>query len=109
MFEAMRTDRLVQRRVKQLVARTQATIGPRQAPAIGPALSPDAALRQHGFTIFPGLFTPEECAAYASALQCDEGLQEGTKSTKRDVINCFPTAREVLFEGRIIDAVRTAL
>ena len=105
----MRAERLAQRKVKQIVARAQAARAPKPAAVHGPALEPGQALSENGFTVFQGLFTPDECRAYAAALKSEAGIQDGTKFTKVDATNCFPTAREVLFEGRIVDAVRTAL
>jgi phytanoyl-CoA dioxygenase PhyH len=74
-----------------------------------PVLPPTAALRDNGFTVFRGLFPPEECARLARRLKAEAGIKESVKYTKVDATNSFPTAREILLEGRIVDAVRSAL
>ncbi len=75
----------------------------------GTHLSASQALRENGFTVFRGLFPPAECATLAAALKREAGIRPGVKYTKVDATNSFPTAREILLEGRILDAVRTAL
>jgi len=110
--------RVARRNVKQLVARAQATrtlptpvAAPKSAPVrpAEPVLPPSAALRRNGFTVYQGLFTPAECAAYAAAFKAEAGIEPGKKYMKVDAPSAFATAREILFEGRILDAVRSAL
>lgn len=108
--------RVARRNVKQFLARAQAarTAPPPARPAAvprqaEPVLPPSAALRHNGFTVYRALFTPSECAAFAAALKAEAGIETGTKYMKVDAVNAFATAREILFEGRILDAVRSAL
>jgi hypothetical protein len=75
----------------------------------GGHLSPSQALRENGFTVFRGLFPPAECASLAAELKREAGIKPGVKYTKVDATNSFAGAREILLEGRILDAVRTAL
>lgn len=77
--------------------------------AAQPRLAPTTALRENGFTVFRGLFPPGECARLARALKSEAGIRESVKCTKVDATNSFSTAREILLEGRVLDAVRSAL
>jgi hypothetical protein len=95
------------RRNLRRVLGDEPTAQPTRVP--GAHLSPSQALRQNGFTVFRGLFPPAECATLAAELKHEAGITPGVKYTKVDATNAFPTAREILFEGRILDAVRTAL
>lgn len=79
------------------------------APATSPRLAPATALRENGFTVFRGLFTPAECARLAGELKAEAGIRTGAKFTKVDATLHFAAARRVMLEGRIIDAVRSAL
>lgn len=72
-------------------------------------LAPTTALRENGFAVFRGMFTPAECARLATALKSEAGIRPDVKFTKVDAFNSFATAREILLEGRVIDAVRAAL
>jgi hypothetical protein len=74
-----------------------------------PRLAPATALRENGFTVYRGLFPVAECARLSQALKTEAKIRQGVKFTKVDATNFFPTARQILFEGRIIDAVRSAL
>ncbi len=75
----------------------------------GLQLSPAQALRENGFTVFRGLFPAPECAQLAQALKREAGIRPGIKHTKVDATNSYPTARELVLEGRILGAVRTAI
>jgi hypothetical protein len=86
----------------------QATKQP-SAPVVGPVLTPAEALRENGFTIFRGLFPADECAALAADLKRDAGITEGVEFTRVDATNKFPRARDVLFDPRVLTAVRTAV
>lgn len=68
-----------------------------------------AALADNGFTVFRGVFSPTECAEIAADLKADAGIRDGVAFTKIDATNCFATARELLLEGRIVDAVRASI
>lgn len=67
------------------------------------------ALAENGFTVFRGLFAPAECAELTTELKAEAGIAASVKFTKIDATNCFDTARELLLEGRILDAVRAAI
>jgi ectoine hydroxylase-related dioxygenase (phytanoyl-CoA dioxygenase family) len=112
---AARAGRVAQRNLRRLADGTGA---PAPSPAAPPApapkvteprLSPVTALRENGFTVFRGLFPVDECANLALALKRESGIRDGVKYTKVDTSNFFPTARDLLLEGRITDAVRSAL
>jgi hypothetical protein len=100
-----RAGRAAQRNLRRAVDGRAAT-----APAgTEPRLAPVTALHENGFTVFRGLFPTAECAELALALKREAGIRAGVKYTKVDTSNFFPTARDVLLEGRIVDAVRSAL
>ncbi len=67
------------------------------------------ALTENGFTVFRGLFSTTECVELAAELKAEAGIRDGEKFTKIDATNCFQTARELLLEGRILDAVRASI
>ena len=75
----------------------------------GPRLTPSEALRENGFTVFRGLFPAPECAELAQQLKREAGIHDGVKFTKVDSTNSYPTTREIVLEGRILGAVRSAL
>ena len=105
-----RAERVARRNAREFVAKRRVPApAASSSRAAEPVLPPTAGLRENGFTIFQGAFTPEECAAYSAALKAEAGIVEGTKFTKVDATNMFPTARKILFEGRVVDAVRSAL
>ena len=56
-----------------------------------------------------GCSRPPECAQLAQALKREAGIRAGVKHTKVDATNSYPTARELVLEGRILGAVRTAI
>ena len=101
---ALVTQRNIRRMVEESRHRAAAP-----AQADEPVLPPTVALRENGFTVFRGLFPPAECARLARRLKTEAGITEGHKFTKVDATNAFPTAREIMLEGRIIEAVRSAL
>jgi ectoine hydroxylase-related dioxygenase (phytanoyl-CoA dioxygenase family) len=72
-------------------------------------LTPAQALHENGFTIFRGLFPPDECAQLATEFKHDAGIEEGVHFTKVDATNRIPSARKVLFDERILNAVRSSL
>ena len=110
-----RAGRVARRNIRRIVEES------RNRPASGaatpvaarrltqPRLAPATALRENGFTVFRGLFPADECARLARSLKNEAEIREGVKFTKVDAANNFPTARTLLFEGRILDAVRSAL
>lgn len=67
------------------------------------------ALRENGFTIYRGLFAPEECARLARELKQEAGITEGVEYTRVDSTNKFAGAREVVFDERLLGAVREAI
>jgi hypothetical protein len=73
------------------------------------ALDHPTALAENGFTVFPGLFSTTECAELATELKAEAGIRDGATFTKVDAANCFRTARELLLEGRIVDAARASI
>lgn len=81
------------------------------APDAGPILVLDhaTALAENGFTVFRGLFSPTECAELTQALKAQARITDSVKFTKIDATNAFETARELLLEGRILDAVRESI
>lgn len=83
----------------------------RRKPAAAPqvVLTPDRALRENGFTIFRSLFSAAECAQLSTALKGEAGITDGTEFTRVDATNKFPTTHQVLFDDRVLDAVRTAV
>ena len=85
--------------------------GRRDVAASRPVIVLDhaSALADNGFTVFPGLFSATECAELATALKGQAGIRESVKFTKVDATNCFETARELLLEGRILEAVRESI
>lgn len=101
--DATRTAR---RNLRRLVDDTRRPAGPTGG---APRLAPSTALRENGFTVYRGLFAPAECARLARELKAEAGIQPSVKYTKVDATNSFATAREILLEGRIVDAVRSAL
>ncbi len=110
------------RRVRRLVDGPDAADSGRRRPGVRPSLhavaalrasgahlSPADALHENGFTVFRGLFTAQECAQLAAALKGEAGIKHAEKYTKVDATNSFATARQVLLEGRMLDAVRSAV
>ncbi|MFL5517436.1 MAG: phytanoyl-CoA dioxygenase family protein [Gemmatimonadales bacterium] len=72
-------------------------------------LSHAEALRENGFTIYRGLFSPAECTALASEFKAAAGITEGVHFTRTDATNKVPVTRKVLFDPRVLGAVREAL
>lgn len=103
-----RAGRVAQRNIRRLVEESRSRAGA-PTPTDEPVLPPTAALQENGFTIFRGLFPPAECVRLARRLKTEAGITDGHKFTKVDATNRFATAREVMLEGRIIEAVRSAL
>lgn len=105
-----RFGHLARRRLHDLAALARDRMLQAAVPASSePRLAPTTALQENGFAVFRGLFRPAECARFAQALKSEAGIQDSVKYTKVDAANAFPTARDLLFEGRIVDAVRSAL
>ncbi|MDT4913129.1 MAG: hypothetical protein QOC66_2257 [Pseudonocardiales bacterium] len=114
-----RAGRVARRNIRRIVdesRRRPSTANPEAAPPAvpirrhtQPRLAPATALRENGFTVFRGLFPADECARLARSLKSEAGIRDSEKYTKVDVTNSFPTARQILLEGRILDAVRSAL
>lgn len=83
-----------------------------QARANRPALTvltPDEALRENGFTVFRGLFPAQECARLAAEFKSAARITEGEHWTCVDSTNRVPQTREVLFDERLLGAVRASL
>jgi hypothetical protein len=111
-----RAGRVAQRNLRRLVDEygQRPTNAAHRAPAAlaaptTPRLAPTTALRENGFTVFRGLFPAAECARLARRLKTEAGIRDGVKFTKVDATNNYPTAREIMLEGRILDAVRSAI
>ena len=85
------------------------TAAPIQAARPNAGLSHAAALRENGFTIYRGLFSPGECTALASEFKAAAGITEGVHFTRTDATNKVPATRKVLFDPRILGAVREAI
>ena len=75
----------------------------------GEILSPADALAENGFTVFQGLVSPEDCAELSAALKQEADIRVGNEFTRVDSTNKFPTARRVLFDERVLGAVREAV
>jgi Phytanoyl-CoA dioxygenase (PhyH) len=73
------------------------------------ALDHATALSDNGFTVFRGLFSPTECAELSADLKAEAGIRDGEEFSKIDATNCFATARELLLEGRVLDAARASI
>jgi hypothetical protein len=116
-----RGRRAARRRVRRLLnggnaggpsgaARPAAAPAPRVVPRPnGAPLAHDVALRENGFTVYRNLFSADECRELAAQLKAEAGIRESVKHMKVDATNAYPTARELVLEGRILDAVRTAI
>ncbi len=78
-------------------------------PTPSPALSHAEALQENGFTVFRGAFTPDEVATIATSLKAQAGIQDGVTFTKVDATNQYPLTRQLLFDDRILGAVREAI
>ncbi len=72
-------------------------------------LTPADALRENGFVVFRSLFPPAECAGLAAQFKRDAGITEGERFTRVDATNRVPSTRQVLFDGKLLGAVRSAL
>lgn len=72
-------------------------------------LSPAEALRENGFTVFRGLIPPDECARLAATIKADAGITEGKHFTRTDATIKVPSTRAVLFDERVVRAVREAV
>jgi ectoine hydroxylase-related dioxygenase (phytanoyl-CoA dioxygenase family) len=73
------------------------------------ALSHAEALRENGFTVFRGLFPPEECAELAAQFKAEAGIQQGQHFTRTDATNHYESTRQVLFDERFLNAVRESI
>ena len=91
---------------------------PKQAAAPAPAPKPPRkvepirhaeALRENGFTVFRGLFPPEECARLTAQMKAEAGIQPGRPFTKVDAMNYYESTRQVLFDERVLNAVRDSI
>jgi ectoine hydroxylase-related dioxygenase (phytanoyl-CoA dioxygenase family) len=115
-----RAGRVAQRKVREFADNQQARSegsaraaqgAPQRSsvPAGATRLAPTTALRENGFYVFSELFSPAECADLERKLKSEAGIEGAQKYTKVDVANTFQGARDILFEGRILDAVQSAL
>jgi hypothetical protein len=111
-----RAGRVAQRKLRQLADAPQVKSNGAQSSPIRPSipagatrLAPTTALRDNGFFVFGELFSQAECADLERTLKSEAGIQDSQKYTKVDVANSFQAARDILFEGRILDAVQSAL
>jgi Phytanoyl-CoA dioxygenase (PhyH) len=73
------------------------------------ALPHSVALRENGFTVFRGLIPAAECVRLAATLKAEAGIEESVKYTRVDATNKFAASRRVLFDQRILGAVRSAI
>ncbi len=98
-------------RATQLIARAATTAPSLRYPWARHVVGVDhaTALTENGFTVFRGSFSKTECAELAAELKAEAGIRDGEKFTKIDATNGFQTARELLLEGRILDAVRASI
>jgi ectoine hydroxylase-related dioxygenase (phytanoyl-CoA dioxygenase family) len=94
---------LVQVRAAQAAASAAAASGPTVR------LAPAQALRENGFVVFRSLFTPTQCAALAAEFKAAAGITEGERFTRVDATNRIPSTRKVLFDDKLLGAVRAAL
>jgi ectoine hydroxylase-related dioxygenase (phytanoyl-CoA dioxygenase family) len=90
---------------KQTVAPAAAPKPPRRVEPISHA----EALRENGFTVFRGLFPPEECARLTAQMKAEAGIQAGKHFTKVDATNNYASTRQVLFDERVLNAVRESI
>jgi Sulfotransferase family/Phytanoyl-CoA dioxygenase (PhyH) len=74
-----------------------------------PALSGPEALRENGFYVVRGFLSPVECAQLARDLKAELGVESTNERTKTDAVNYFATARRLLLDERVANAVRTTL
>lgn len=89
--------------------RTRSLLARPQARAEGVPLNPHDALRQNGFTVFRGLIPGEECSRLADRMKSEAGVEPGVEYTRVDATNKFASTRDVLFDPRVLDAVRSAI
>ena len=94
--------------VRAALVRARRVVRARTAPRVEP-LSPPEALRENGFTVFRGAFSRAECATLARAMKAEAGIEDGTRYTRLDAANKLPSTRDVLFDRRVLQAVRTAV
>lgn len=91
------------------VALSRATSEP-EPPSHGPqSLSHAEALRDNGFTVFRGQFGAAECGELAAAMKAEAGIKPGQHFTKVDSTSYYRSTRDVLFDDRIIGAVRESI
>lgn len=102
-------DRLEPARPGSADRGTLSYLKPASAPTSSLSLSHGEALHENGFTVFSGVFTPDEVATIAAALKSQAGIQDGVTFTKVDATNHYPLTRELLFDDRILGAVRAAI
>lgn len=72
-------------------------------------LSHEQALKENGFTIFRSLYSREEVAQIAADFKAEAGITEGEHFTRVDATNRVPGTRRILFDERLLDAVRSSL
>lgn len=89
--------------------RRRLTGAPTATPHPGPRLAHADALRENGFTVYRQAFSRDECARLAAAFKADAGITEGVKYTKLDATNTITSTRQVLFDPRVLAAVRDAV
>ena len=67
------------------------------------------ALAVNGFTVFRGLVPPQECAQLGARLKQAAGIVEGERFTRTDATFKIPETQDVLFDERVLGAVRTSI
>lgn len=82
---------------------------PASRPVVGPRLPHAQALRENGFTVFRNAFSTDECARLAEILKADADISDGVKYTRVDATNAIASTRGVLFDPRVLGAVREAV
>ncbi len=89
--------------------RTRSLLSDPKTRTEGVPLSPSDAIRQNGFTVFRGLVPVDECARLAAQLKTEAGIEPGVEYTRVDATNKFPSTRDVLFDPRVLGAVRASI
>ncbi len=87
---------------KRLIARTRHL-------SVSAVLDPAQALDENGFVIYRSLIPRQECEDLAATLKRDAGIKDGVEYTRVDATNKVPATRTVLFDERILNAVRAAI
>lgn len=75
----------------------------------GVVLPPAEAVRENGLAVFRGLIPAAECLQLAATLKREAQIQNGVEFTRVDATNKFPTTRQVLFDPRVLAAVRLVI